>query len=58
VTYGCHNRPHLRATLEVQDGWNDNWTRRMITIPVRSSTDCQYDLRAVDKKCGGCRWIS
>ena len=56
--YGCHNRDHLRATLDVQDGWNKNGTRKMITVPVRSSPDCLYDRKEVDKKCSGCRWIN
>lgn len=58
MTYGCHNRQHLRSTLEVQDGWNPNGTRRMITVPVRSNPDCQYDRSSTDKRCAGCRWTT
>jgi len=58
MTYGCHNRGHFRAQLQVQDGWNQNGTRRMITISVRSSASCQYDLRTTDKRCAGCRWAA
>lgn len=54
--FGCHNRDHLRQTVEVQDGWNANGTRRMVTVPVRSTPDCQYDQRQVDARCAGCRW--
>ena len=56
TVYGCHNRAHLRAFFDVQDGWNDNGTRRMVTVPIRSNPDCQYDNKATDKKCLGCRW--
>jgi len=58
MNYGCHNRPHLRATLEVQNGWNSNGTRRMVTVAVRSTPECQYDLRHTDARCAGCRWVS
>lgn len=57
MTYGCHNRSHLRATQEVQDGWNKNGTRNMVTIKVRSNPECQYDHRATDAKCYECRWV-
>ena len=55
--YGCHNRSHLRQTLEVQDGWNKNGTRNMVTAIVRSNPDCQYDQSHTDVKCAGCRWV-
>lgn len=55
MSYGCYNRAHFRATLEVQDGWNKNGTRRMVTVPVRSEPDCMYDLKDKDKRCEGCR---
>lgn len=56
MKYGCYNRSHFRSTLEVQDGWKENGTRRMVTIPVKFNPDCQYDLRAQDKRCEGCRY--
>lgn len=54
--HGCHNREHFRASLEVQNGWKENGTRQMVTVPVRFNPDCQYDNRQVDAGCAGCRW--
>lgn len=60
--YGCHNRAAYAATLPAQSGWYmDGYTRtpRMVAMPFRMSTDCNYtttDLGQADKGCLGCSW--
>lgn len=53
--YGCHNRAPYRETSVVQDGWNDDGTRRMINIRFRMSRDCRYDRSLDDSACNGCK---
>lgn len=61
---GCHNRPAFRTFLPMQDGWwMDGQTRtaKMVSVPFRLSTDCQYTrdpmgLGQKDPRCEGCRW--
>jgi hypothetical protein len=56
---GCHNRAPYKETVEVQDGWTSDQTRRMVTIPFPMTTDCQYTLSELgqkDEKCVGCKW--
>lgn len=55
--HGCHNRPPLRNTLNVQTGWDSTGARIMRRIPNRMSRDCRHELRAVDPQCAGCRWV-
>ncbi|WP_288081853.1 hypothetical protein [Pseudomonas sp.] len=52
--YGCHNRPPFRDTVCVQDGWNDDGTRRVVEIPFRMSRECRYDRSLSDSACAGC----
>jgi len=56
IKHGCYNHKPFKTTLDVQDGWNENGTRKMITIPVKFTTDCQYDLKLTDGQCDGCCW--
>ncbi len=60
---GCHNKPRPTADKEftVQDGYTEYEERgypvripKYIRIKYRNSTECQYDMRATDAKCGGC----
>lgn len=56
---GCHNREPYKKSVDVQDGWTNVQTRRMITIPFPMTTDCQYTLSELgqrDEKCIGCKW--
>ena len=54
--YGCFNRPPIKDTLEVQDGWNLDGTRTMITIKNAMSKSCKFDLKLTQPECQSCRW--
>jgi hypothetical protein len=58
--YGCHNRDTQAARerpLVVQQGWNQNGTRRMgAHQPQWDNVDCGHNLRATDPACTGCKW--
>ena len=62
--HACHDRQPFRTSQPMQDGWYmDGVTRtpRMISVPFRMSTDCQYSrdpmgLGSNDPRCEGCRW--
>lgn len=68
MTNGCHNRKPYAAETTVQDGWHEiadgkNVTRipRMVTVPHRMSTDCQFSRDPMgygqqDEGCVGCKW--
>lgn len=61
---GCHNRPPYSTSQPMQDGWYmDGVTRtpRMVYVPHRMSTECQYSRDPMgygqqDPRCEGCRW--
>lgn len=53
---GCYNREPFRDSLTVQDGWNDDGTRRMKVIQFRNSMDCQYSRDTPDTRCAWCKW--
>ena len=55
----CNNRPPLKTSVVVQDGWYmDGVTRcpRMVTIKDQMSKDCQYSKTTQDAGCDGCKW--
>ena len=52
--YGCHNRAPFRETVEVQDGWNADGTRRTVQAPFRMARECRYDRSLDDSACAGC----
>lgn len=63
---GCHNkpRPTAESTYPAQDGYIDavksaggEPTRlpRVVQVPHRMSTTCQYDKSATDAGCAGCQ---
>ncbi len=62
MTYGCKNRAPYKSVVPVQDGYYlDGHTSapRMVAMPVRGSTTCQYthsELGQVDQGCTGCKW--
>lgn len=55
--YGCHNTVRNNdAVILVQDGWNDDGTRRMIESvwePLKH-IKCGHDVKHVDSACQGC----
>lgn len=55
--YGCHNRKPFEKVVRVQDGWFNEVTRRMKSIPFRMSEQCEYDLKKTDERCKECNWI-
>lgn len=52
--YGCHNRPPMRKSLMVQDGWTPDGRRNMVEIPFAMSTNCRHDKTLTDSRCAGC----
>lgn len=58
--YGCHNRPPFKASTKVADGhWDDGVQRipKLVFIPFRMNTDCQYtstELGKKDPRCTNC----
>ena len=57
-THGCHNRPPLATTIDVQDGWHGG-KRVMDTLPTKWEQRCVYSSNAPsDVQCVGCRWQS
>lgn len=52
--YGCHNRAPFRETVEVQDGWNADGTRRTVEMTFRMARECRYDRSLDDSACAGC----
>ena len=64
--YQCHNRPPLRETAEVQNGWENQpynflaFTRMplMIEIPDPMSKHCVYQQdKKDDPGCAGCKHL-
>ncbi len=54
--HGCHNRPPLASTIDVQDGWHGG-KRVMDTLPTKWEQRCAYTVdNAGDAQCVGCRW--
>lgn len=53
--YACYDRPPFTGDVMVQNGWTEDGRRNMVPIPYVMARDCQYDLRAADGKCAGCR---
>lgn len=56
---GCHNRPPLRATVIVQDGYfypaDRERIARLVELPDPMTKDCQHTLGAPnDPGCKGC----
>lgn len=57
--YGC-NRPVAPVWPEprgqhVQDGWNDDGTRRVVWLPSKiTDEDCHHFERLTDTDCAGC----
>lgn len=63
MTNGCHNRPPFREWHMAQDGYTasrpdaDTRTPRMVKVPHRLTTDCQYTKHNPnDPQCAGCEW--
>lgn len=57
--YGCKNRPPVDDLqfIQVQDGYNDDGTRRMIDhLPEWKRIPCGHTERAQDSRCSGCKW--
>lgn len=62
MTHGCYDRPPMRETYPVQDGYwppsrPDSGTRlpRIVQTPHRNTTDCQFTLHnPTDAGCAGC----
>ena len=52
----CVNRKPYLDTATVQNGWNDDGTRKMITIANPMSKSCRFDLKATHPECAGCGW--
>lgn len=59
----CRNKPAPdelnQKTLYVQDGWNDDGTRRMVKAPAtrwEPSVPCGFLESADDSECDGCVW--
>ena len=52
----CFDRPPFRTFLEVQDGWNEDGTRRMKVIQFRGDMGCPYSASTIDTGCTGCKW--
>lgn len=58
---GCHNREPMRRVqfLHYVDSFQGKVYARVVKLPFRNSTDCQYtlsDLGQADKGCDGCKW--
>lgn len=59
MTYGCFDRGEYVTESSVQDGWNEDGTRKVIQIPFKMTRDCQYtftELGQKDHGCVGCKW--
>lgn len=59
MTYQCHNRGEFAPSIRVQDGWENNWARRMVDMQFRLNPSCVYstsELGQKDKGCDGCKW--
>ena len=62
MTHGCYDRPPMRETYPVQDGYlppsrPDAGTRlpRIVQIPHVMTRDCQYTQhQPQDERCAGC----
>lgn len=52
--YGCYNRKPFEKIVRVQDGWFNEVTRRIKSIPFRMSEQCEYDLKTTDERCKDC----
>lgn len=59
MAYQCKNRAPYVETIKVQDGWLNNWARRMVDMEFRMDPNCVYsssDLGQKDPQCHGCKW--
>ena len=56
---GCFDRPPFAPSIQVADGWDTTWARRMVDMQFRLNPSCVYstsDLGQKDKGCDGCKW--
>lgn len=59
MSYTCHNHDEHRGwvLLPVQDGWNDNGSRRMrLHQPNWADIQCGHVTSHLDPQCKGCKW--
>lgn len=59
MPYACKDRPPFEQSIKVQDGFLNNWARRMVDMEFRMSQGCIYSSSALgqaDEKCQGCSW--
>jgi hypothetical protein len=56
---GCYDRAPYAKTLQVQDGWTETGSRRMVEIEGFGRQECAYSesgLGQTDPACSGCKW--
>ena len=59
MSYGCKNRAPFAPSIQVADGWENSWARRMVDMEFRMDPNCIYstsELGEKDEKCHGCKW--
>jgi len=58
--HGCHNSPrprHESKPYEIQDGWNEDGTRRMVSHQTEwKPVPCGHTWSDTDPACEGCEW--
>lgn len=57
MSYGCYNRPPLRDSVTVFDGYCNQDRTEPFTrvIPDPMSRECQYTISTPDPQCAGCK---
>lgn len=59
MAYACKDRAPFAQSIQVADGWENTWARRMVDMQFRMDPSCIYstsELGEKDEKCHGCKW--